>query len=251
MRIFSIFAAVILTVAGSISQAHAAYFNDGDMAYMPYDDSSCCCNKFDGFYVGGNLGVISHTSHRSDFNAFFIDSISTLTTIRTNFIGGGQIGYDWSCENILVGFVADFNGISTKHKGLNDVGFTGIRGDLRNDAKWLTTIRTRFGLKVCNALAYVTVGAAGIKAQNRYHFENFAIDTFQQNKFRWGWTGGAGTELMVWNNFSIGAEVLFCQFSDRHSSFIFEAQTFAFGASDSAWIGRFTFNYRFGDLFNF
>lgn len=207
----------------------------------------CCCGEsnFNGFYLGGNIGVFSHTAHRSDLDAALTDN-SGWTTNATSFTAGLQLGYDWQWCNKLVGLVGDWNWVNPRHR-LRNAPNTLADSTIRSRENWFSTIRARAGLTVCDALVYVTAGAAVSRFHTRW--TDTTIGTFNFRDTRWGWTGGVGTEFILGCNWSLGLEVLFLHFDDHTNSNTNTAGTrFNFGHSDSSWLGRLTLNYRFGDL---
>lgn len=214
----------------------------------------CCESSWEGFYIGGNLGVLTHTAHRGDLDGFLTDN-SGWTTNDTDFTAGVQLGYDWQWCNTLVGVVADWNWANndvTLHDDPNgDVART---GSIRNEFDWYSTIRARAGLALNDVVFYLTAGAAVAKIEGRWTDTDNApaLTSANFDRTRWGWTGGVGTEFMLGCNFSIGAEVLFLQFSNRVHTFDFggTAGAESFAHSDSAWVGRVMLNYRLGDLFS-
>lgn len=215
---------------------------------MQYNNP-CCCDgdSFDGFYVGGNLGVFSHVAHRNDLDGFLIDN-SGWSAIDTSFTAGVQLGYDWQCCYKLLGIVADWNWVDTDRRIRNNPNSTTTDQFINNEAHWFTTIRARAGLTVCDALVYVTGGAVVARFETKWN-EN--PNTFHHRNTRWGWTGGVGAEFILGCGFSLGAEFLFAHFDEHNKTFRSIAGTnFTFGHSDSFYVGRVLLNYRFGDLFS-
>jgi opacity protein-like surface antigen len=210
---------------------------------------SCCENDFGGIYLGGNLGVFSHTAHRHDLDGFLTDN-SGWTTIDTNVTLGVQLGYDWKCGDKLLGVVVDWNWANAER----DIRFPNTDADqlIRNEFSWFSTFRLRAGVTVCDALLYVTGGAAAARFDTRWR--DLTAGDFHNREVRWGWVGGVGTEFLLSCNFSVGAEFLYLQFADSKRTFLVNDETptlFTFGHDDSAWIGRVTVNYRFEDLLPF
>lgn len=214
----------------------------------PVQCDPCCDDAgFDGFYIGGNLGVFSHTAYRNDLDGFLTDN-GGWGTIGTSFTAGVQLGYDWQWCSSLVGIVADWNWVDTDRRIRDNIN-ADDNNFVRNQTDWFTTIRARAGLTVNDALVYVTLGAAVTRFDTRWQDLDDTPDAFRDHHTRWGWVGGAGAEFLVWCNWSLGLEVLFLQFSEHTRTFTTAGGTaFAFGHSDSAWVGRFLLNYRFGDL---
>ncbi len=207
-----------------------------------YDCDPCCCEySFNGFYIGGNVGVFSHVARRNDIDGFLTDN-SGWSTLNTDFAGGVQGGYDWQCNNRLVGVVADWNAVYTGTKLFDNPNGNSDDDFLKNDIDWYTTIRARAGLAVCDALVYVTAGAAVANFETRWQD---IPDNFRHCDTRWGWTGGVGTELFFCRNLTVGAEVLFLHFDDKYKTFRGESEDFySFGHNDSLWNARLLVNYR-------
>jgi len=128
---------------------------------------------------------------------------------------------------------------------------TGSR-NLNTRANWFTTIRGRLGLTVCDALMYVTGGAA--VTRDRTNWDLAGVTPALSSRFsqtRWGWTAGAGTELMLGCNWSVGAEFLYLNFGQRTRTGLNTATTpatYRFGHDSNLWLARFLVNYRIGNL---
>jgi len=216
-----------------------------DCCYPAQCEPYCCGEGFDGFYIGGNVGAFTHVAHRTDRDGFFVGN-GNVSHNDTNVTAGVLLGYDWQwCGDKLFGVVVDWNWVNTENRHrTSTIDTLGER--IRSDFHWFTTIRARLGLTVCDALVYLTGGAAVARFRNEWVG---LTDTFRDRHTRWGWTAGVGTELMLGCNWSVGAEILFLHFSEHRRSFSTGVTSFEFGHSDSAFIGRVILNYRFGDLF--
>lgn len=229
----------LLVAAMSLQTSAAFAFGFGGCC----GGESCCGNNFDGFYLGGNLGVISHTAFRQDFDGFFGSLPAGWTSNNTGFIGGVQLGYDKECNGTVFGLVWDFNGTTADRKW--DVAGT---NHVHNKHSWFSTLRGRAGLTVCDALLYITGGLAVAKAEGRW---TRPTDDFHFSKTRYGWTGGVGTEFAACDNWTFGFDLLFAQFDNKHRTFTSGGTTpitYTFGHAEQVWTGRFLVNYRFDDL---
>jgi outer membrane immunogenic protein len=221
---------------------------------MPQAFADYCCPppceiaNFTGLYVGGNVGVFSNTAYRNDFDDFF-PLVGTRTTTHTNVTAGVVLGYDWECANKLLGIVGDWNWVNYRRREHNASDPTFIHNRLR----WFTTIRARAGLTVCDALIYVTLGAAVVEQHIRWNGEPAGTGTpfvlIRDRKYRWGWASGVGVEYMLGCNWSIAGELLWLVFNEHTRRFTVGTTTFRLGHSDTAYVGRVVFNYRFGNLF--
>ncbi len=101
------------------------------------------------------------------------------------FIGGIVGGYDWDLGNWVVGIGGDYD-------------FTG------GDVEQIARIKARAGYKIGQGLLYGTAGWAWADA------DNFGDDD--------GYVVGAGYEHMITDNFSLGGEVLYHDFSSFNST---------------------------------
>lgn len=204
-----------------------------------YDD--CCSNRsFDGFYVGINGGVLTHEAYRNDISGFLVDT-SSWNFSKTGGTAGVQLGYDWMCCNSVWGIVADWNWAHARHTLEVVPDFAAIRDRVR----WFSTIRARVGVPICDALFYLTAGAAVSKFHTRWN--TTTVINFNNN--RWGWVGGVGIEWSVWCNMSLGVEFLCMHFAKRERSRdIAGLGDLRFGHSDILYTGRVLLNYRFGNL---
>jgi outer membrane immunogenic protein len=150
-----------------------------------------------GFYVGGNLGW----GWRDDDNETVVLSgpgipaglVGTLNFDNGNdgnFLGGGQIGYNYQIGSFVIGAEADIQGINTDD---NDAvffpgpGMAGVfvPGEFEDSADWFGTVRLRAGVAFDRFLVYATGGLA-------YTEDNT------------GWTVGGGVEWALpvnWNLF--------------------------------------------------
>lgn len=227
--------------------------------YYPTAYNSCCGSAFNGFYIGGNLGFVSHGADRNDLDAFFLpqENPTAATAIlpsipikSTSWTAGVQLGYDWSCScsNVVLGLVADWNWSNAEGKTHVLTGFAqSPPGDLETELRWFTTIRARAGYSVCDKLlVHITGGAAvaDIKTRVRNVDSRFSFD-----QHRWGWTGGIGGEYALGCNWGIGAEILYMRFEKKtHTVDLLTGLApgpHSFDLYDDAWVGRINVNYRF------
>lgn len=238
-----------LAVAGLTCSVASAYdYYQGDCCPAPYNDcyNDCCGSDFDGFYFGGNIGVVTHTGYRNDLDGFLTDN-SGWTISDTDVTVGLQLGYDWNCGCSLFGLVFDWNWANNDRKIPDNPNGTSENNFLKTELDWFLTLRARAGITVCDCLFYLTGGAAAIRVETTWQDEP---DRFHRRNTKWGWTGGVGAEYLLGCNWSVGAEILFIHIDQYKRTFTDSTDTpFAFAHSDSLWVGRVLLNYRFGDLF--
>jgi outer membrane immunogenic protein len=187
-----------------------------------------------GWYIGANAGAAWQNT-----NAKLVDQYSGFTSHRetfskTGFIGGGQIGYNWQHGNFVFGLEGDISGLSSKNTG--QAGYLAYSSQIR----WLSTVRSRFGLAVGDTMAYMTAGVAfgGVKVSST---ECVGCDSYSSSKTRTGWTVGGGVEHMLNRNWTIGLEGLFVDLGKSSASG--DGKTTRF--QNQALIGRVKLNYKF------
>jgi outer membrane immunogenic protein len=194
-----------------------------------------------GFPHGGNLATTNaHVSAISAAGSFDFDNGCR----NANFIGGGQIGYNWQFTNWLAGIEADFQGIAghnNNNNGFVNVVPVGIAGEgnwvgtaaFDRDQRWLGTIRGRIGFLATPAvLIYATGGGAFAKVSGDVAVDlrndlfccthippNTAFASI--DKTRWGWTAGGGVEWMFAPQWSVKAEYLYYDLGSRDLDFPF------------------------------
>jgi outer membrane immunogenic protein len=194
-----------------------------------------------GFPHNGNLATTN--AHLSAISA--AGSFDHNNGCRdANFIGGGQIGYNWQFTNWLAGIEADFQGIGGNNNdnvfvnvvpvGPNDpsnwVGTVGFN----RDHSWLGTVRGRIGFLATPAfLIYATGGAAygnvsgdlALDLRNDVYVVGNHIPANSAfasiDKTRWGWTAGGGVEWMFAPQWSVKAEYLYYDLGSRDLDFPF------------------------------
>jgi outer membrane immunogenic protein len=177
-----------------------------------------------GWYIGAHAGAAWQQAQSLDYGTSFSN---------TSFIGGGQVGYNWQHGNFVFGLEGDISGLANKNK-LYD-GFS-------SSIRWLSTVRTRFGLAVGDTMAYATAGVAfgGVKNE---------VAPYSSTRTSVGWVVGGGVEHMLGRNWTIGLEGLFVDLgrSNLKFSHVEEGGTKSgrFRFSNQAFIGRLKLNYKF------
>ena len=223
------------------------------------------CAQFGGVYVGvhGGYGYYRHDYADRGNIAQSIDSDlpSSANIADGNWLGGGQIGWNWQRNCTVFGFEADWSWSGMK---ANETFFDGDAGTqdsltVQSKLRWFGTARTRAGIVVDNLLVYVTGGLAYANFKRSYTlFEDAPATTFtfNNNSTRWGWTAGFGTEWAWSGNWSIKSEVMYMRFVNHDSTitgttfgginFGVPGRGYNIGSQDEVWLTRIGLNYRFG-----
>ncbi len=180
----------------------AQFSNVPLMASRSYDWS--------GFYAGLNAGYGWNTSNWSS-NATPAAFASSSMTAK-GIIAGGQVGYNYQMNNIVVGLEGrgQYSGAKTTAPCAVAAGAT-----CSTQQKWLADISGRLGYASDRALVYVSGG---------YAFTNYTFTQTQPTPIvtwtpaaRSGWTAGAGVEYAVTNNLIYGLEYKYYDFGTKAS----------------------------------
>jgi outer membrane immunogenic protein len=200
-----------------------------------------------GWYIGGNLGAVWQQGHAAGQG--YRQSLSY--TSSSNFVGGGQIGYNWQHGNFVLGLEADGSwlGGGGSVSGSIEGAVKGSAGVLTQSIKWLSTVRARTGLVVGDTMAYVTGGVAFGKVDNTLNSgcPQCLPNIKSESGTRVGWAFGGGIEHMWDQHWTIGLEGLFVDLGGKSAfaptSIPNSTKTTKF--SNSALLGRFKVNYKF------
>jgi outer membrane immunogenic protein len=222
------------------------------------------CAQFGGFYVGGNVGwgYGDHTFRSLDsFTAFQGDIIGPTEVSRSvsGWEAGIQGGYNWQSRCTLFGIEADYQWTDIDHDFVRTGPFGRLTVAGSVSLESFGTIRARTGVIVDNVLLYVTGGFAYANTERTVALiwnPNQARNQgpFTDEKTRWGWTMGFGTEWQFAPNWSFKSEVLYARFETEESTrtcgvLLCGVPTdLRFEHDSSAWVTRIGINYIFGGL---
>jgi outer membrane immunogenic protein len=173
-------------------------------------------NYWEGLYAGSSLGQAyspsdDHRGHREG-----------------DFIGGGQLGYNWQ-------FGAPVFGIEADLQGLNGSAIDS-----------LASLRARAGVAASRVMIYGTFGVAGVRTRARTVLADtaFGPDVLSnRSQTRAGVIGGAGAEAFISETMSLKAEYLYAKFGDYDAFSSFGGRV---RLPLDAHIIRLGLNYHFG-----
>lgn len=146
--------------------------------------------NWSGFYLGPNLGG-AWTSGSLPI------SVNNLYGGITEFIGGGQAGYNFQAGHFLVGVEGDFDGATFGHSVLP----TPTLGTVRQN--WTGTIAGRFGLVEDKWLLYAKLGGGWVHSNATLNFPGV---TWQGSNTSSGWLAGVGVEYGFKPNWTLKLE---------------------------------------------
>jgi outer membrane immunogenic protein len=189
-----------------------------------------------GWYVGGNVGgtwaqdtnVTSGSTPISAAATFAPEAVVAAALAsnnvggkQTGFIGGGQIGYNWQLNNLVVGVETDIQGLSNGSNSHAITSASGIAGfpteaftsttAVSKSVNYLGTYRGRFGFLLSpSTMIYGTGGLAygGVHAATSITQSDSGIlpggvtaaysTAGSISQTGAGWTLGGGVEMQLW-----------------------------------------------------
>jgi outer membrane immunogenic protein len=182
-----------------------------------------------GWYVGGNAGYgwgrdtgalwDSHVDPPGvGITNYFASGGNGLPGVKpSGVIGGAQLGYNWqAAPNWVWGLVADIQ--ASDMRGLasntvNPVFFAASTHTNSSRIDWFGTVRARAGYAANNWLFYGTGGLAYGGVRSDLTFNCFAcgpptIWAGSSSSTQVGWAAGAGIEVGLTPNWTVGIEYL-------------------------------------------
>jgi outer membrane immunogenic protein len=193
-----------------------------------------------GFYVGLNAGYgWGHSKIFEDCEDCAPNPIFPMGTFDPKgFIGGGQVGYNYQMNSLVLGVEGDFDYFGAQASGL------GLSNGYIQTVRyhWFATTRGRVGWAVDKALFYATGGAA---FADIFH-SSLNPDGSQGSTTRAGWVAGGGIEYAVSPHWSVKGEYLYADLGTTvlHGTFTPPRPIF-FNYQDKVQILRVGVNYLF------
>jgi outer membrane immunogenic protein len=248
--------AQLLATAAAVALSGGAYAADMDMPIKAPPPPPIPVAGWQGFYVGGHIGVDrmnadcnSPAGANADYyytcGSYYYNSGNQ--TQDTGVSGGAQVGYDWQSRYFVYGVVADWSGMSLK--GTNAIAFGSIF--YQTKVNWLASFRGRMGLAIDDTLVYFTGGLAlgGVQANSGDHYATIGCYPnlcFPVNQTQVGWVAGAGVEHKLTPNWSFFGEFLYYDLGQTNSAVThYGGESYQARYSWEVMEGRIGVNYRF------
>lgn len=218
-------------MAGTAAQA-------ADLATKTYTKAPVApAFSWTGFYIGAEAG---YGWAKNDFsNSYDPLFPTTLSSADAHFnldggMVGGQIGYNYQFNNIVVGVEADaaWADISGSGSYFNGVASSCIQSNDPCNSKIdaLGTITARLGVAFDRILVYAKGGAAWASVSHSAGNTDVLFPAFSYHAdadtTRWGWTVGGGVEYAFTNNWSAKIEYNYIDLGSYDVSFNFVPGTF-------------------------
>ncbi|GGD26864.1 outer membrane protein [Aureimonas glaciei] len=137
------------------------------------------------------------------------------SSFDSSFVGGAHLGYDYQMGSFVLGAILDINAIDVKETA-SAFSNTPAFYTAQRSLDFLATARLRAGYTVTpSALAYVTGGLAYGEVDYGFSTDSPAVTgvnpaaIVNEDEDDFGFTVGAGMEVLVTDNISFGAEYLY------------------------------------------
>jgi outer membrane immunogenic protein len=210
--------ASLLASAATLALGGSAYAADMGMPTKAPAPPAYQYATWQGFYIGGNVGVARMDSscgaanNTADYFSACSAGVSSNVAKATGPAAGFQIGYDWQDRSFVYGVAADWSWTNLKHSTSVSSGSYAYHAQVQ----WLASFRGRAGLAVDSTMVYFTGGLAlgGIKASTSALQSGTNTTYSSINEARVGWVAGVGIEHKFSPQWSTFAEVLYYDFGN-------------------------------------
>lgn len=223
-----------------------------------------------GFYVGGHVGYGQLENGWTDRgitaagNVFFINNLPNQL-YRNNadaFLGGGQVGYNWQSDRLLIGVEGEYSWMKSKGQveslflpGAIPFAFAlcapvACTARFTSETDGLASVTGRLGYAASNWLFFVKGGAAWINTSHEYVVpQRTATTGFPTVSLtRTGWTVGTGVEYGFLGNWSAKLEYQYYDFGSGTYTFPFlNGARFDADIEQRVHAVKLGINYRFGN----
>jgi outer membrane immunogenic protein len=194
-------------------------------------------NIWTGFYVGANAGgawnKIDAKTRVASNGAYFITTdpaqIATSGSQRentSNFIGGGQAGYNFQMNRLVFGFEAEIDSLRIQGSTSTSAVYLSAPPDsfaIKSTASsnWLFALKPKVGYATERWLLYATGGLAITNVNYNFQFsDNFISGASERASVsqKHGWTLGTGLEVKLSPYWSVRGEYLYVDFGNVSTS---------------------------------
>jgi len=162
-----------------------------------------------GFYIGANLGgAWTSVDVVGNWGGARWSSVDT-----SNFIIGGQLGYNYQIDRFVIGVEGDFDWANgSKTSGFRPTVFGPLQAIV--DSNWVATVAARLGYAADNWLFYAKLGGGWtrVDAQLRNPAGGVFANGSSTNS---GWLVGAGIEYAFAQHWTAKIEYNYLGLSDK------------------------------------
>jgi len=212
-----------------------------------------------GLYIGLNAGGAFGNKVTEEptglFSGFAGAPLLATSSNQSAFTGGGQIGYNWQFDSLVVGIEGDFNYVGFRDINVTVTGLPktpfGSPSDLNvfnyfhPADRFFGTLRARLGYAADRVLFYATGGVAFSGRSSHSGTATFTnaagvqFANFQgPNDSGIGFAAGGGIEYAWTNNWIVRAEYLFVDIDHHNVTLTDPVTSGAAGFSFSSTVGE-------------
>ena len=159
-----------------------------------------------GFYIGGNLGGAWSNVDLSIVPA----NVPIWNKTSSGFIGGGQLGYNYQIDRLVLGAEANFDWTS--------IGKTATIANLQGsvETRWVSTVAGRAGFAADNWLFFGKGGWAWADYSAKLT-DLTTNQSIERSKTSTGWVAGGGVEYGFNRNWTVKVEYDYIGLKDWQS----------------------------------
>jgi outer membrane immunogenic protein len=236
LRLIGVF--FVCSAVGTAAFAGTETYSGKEMKQVAPAPPACDFN-WTGFYAGFNAGygwgsADTHFHPLPDAVSFNdLEPIRLGSVDPSGFIGGGQIGYNFQWNWLVLGAEGDFQGAdmegSQRSSPIIDItgapasgGSPPIGPDsflfAHERTQWFGTARGRIGFApLCRLMIYGTGGLAvgNVDYSANTNYDNGVTYPVSFTKTKVGWTVGGGLEYALSHHWSLKAEYLYYDLGDE------------------------------------
>jgi opacity protein-like surface antigen len=172
--------------------------------------------SWQGFYVGGSLGVSWLNSDPDSLGSYGYTVAGTSRSNGVGIQGGLQAGYNWQDRNFVYGFEGDISFLGGG-KATSPGYSNGYAVSKSSQINGLGTFRARVGWDFNGTMPYITGGVALGSIKHSYSDTGYGGVAFSKTSWVPGLALGAGVEHMISNTrWTVRGEVMWVGFQSTN-----------------------------------
>ena len=213
LRSLAMLLTAAITTLGAFGAVSSPAMAGGSLKDEPVVEArgGCTGGKFGGAYIGANIGYARHEDDKKD-----------LQLIGNNFgdddsgvAGGLYYGYNVQCDRMVFGIESDIGFLNTDTSQTDPCCATITT---ESDINWYSTSRLRVGIVHENRMMFfVTAGLAVADIDHKISDPLIFPGGFSETHGdkQWGWTAGAGVDILRDDRWMLRAEALYVDLGSR------------------------------------
>ena len=224
MRILALSAAAIMAssaaFAADLPLPPSPVSQPADVAPVPQEQEVSFSGPYAGLQGGGGFNNTEVNLTFVDPAAFFAPCLAAGCAPESTeydvdgWVLGGQFGFNHQSGMWVFGIEGDINYSDMEGSSTETItagGFVPTTLSAQSDYGYIGTLRGRLGVALGRVLVYGTGGLAFAEIEDSVALTNTLGQNFvgSEEQTFFGWTGGAGIDVLVTNNIIVGAHALY------------------------------------------